>query len=237
MNSNHVFVPILLTLLIAACEESGGGTTCADSCPSWCATQGALGGYCSGEVCHCTWPEDTSTDTAVDTSVDTTPDTTPDTIPDTTPDTAGCTSSTDCAADRVCMYGECRVPWGQEFEFLLRDGLLPERRWQDGDVYDAAGGMPDPQVDLTIDGTMCSTSTIDDTLSPVWNHSCYFTVYATSTMTVHVWDEDLTDWDVIAQYEGALSIDALRGGGVFFTVDTFDTGTTYTILNMVITPR
>jgi len=68
-----------------------------------------------------------------------------------------------------------------------------------GQTWDAAGGLPDPFVCLTIGGTRTCTTTAQDTLTPKWNFA--FPVAKVSSLeagiVVEIWDEDLTSNDPI----------------------------------------
>ncbi|MDF1563689.1 MAG: C2 domain-containing protein [Deltaproteobacteria bacterium] len=82
----------------------------------------------------------------------------------------------------------------------VTNGTLPERD-PNGSAWDAAGGLPDPYVCLTV-GTSprWCTSTKQDTLNPVWNESSG-TAYLWSALgdvRIEVFDEDLTDSEAVS---------------------------------------
>ena len=82
-----------------------------------------------------------------------------------------------------------------------------------GQPWDAAGGLPDPFVKITINGTLIGmTSTKQDTLTPAWNEefTTAVNIPAGSTLLVDVEDSDLTVNDPMFSCQGTITADYLR---------------------------
>ena len=92
----------------------------------------------------------------------------------------------------------CEVVLSGLWNFTIVRGDVTERT-PSGDSWDGFGGLPDPYVCVTIAGDRRCTSTVQDTLSPVWNAS-YPPVTATALLggvRVEYWDEDVSVSDPI----------------------------------------
>lgn len=62
-----------------------------------------------------------------------------------------------------------------------------------GDTWDAAGGLPDPFVDIILNGVSLGvTSTQEDTLTPTWNQQATAIIAGGSSFQLDVYDSDVT---------------------------------------------
>jgi len=127
---------------------------------------------------------DSDMDSDVDTDADTDADT--DTDADCSDSCAGCCSGSTCLAGNAsaacgrtgspcqecqdfeaCAGGLCALDPDREWTLTLVDGTVAPSDW------DPLGGLPDAFVDATILGSLSSSPTDSDTLSPVWNYDLY----------------------------------------------------------------
>jgi hypothetical protein len=65
-----------------------------------------------------------------------------------------------------------------------------------GETWDAFGGLPDPFVSMTLNGSLLgSTSVKDDTISASWFEAFETSILGGSTFDLFVYDEDATTDD------------------------------------------
>ncbi len=133
-----------------------------------------------------------------------------------------CTSATcspsnpsSCGGETICINSQCVPAFGRNYVFTVTNGTFTQ--FDDTGVpWDAGGGLPDPFVVLTINGTAYTSPTIDDTLTPTWNYATSPVVIpGGTTLRIDVYDEDLTVNDPgWACQANPLTADYLRGGGL-----------------------
>lgn len=123
--------------------------------------------------------------------------------------------STSCGGETICIGQECVQAFGRNYVFTVRSGTFPQFD-RSGDPWDAAGGLPDGFVVLTINGTPFTTRAVQDTLTPAWNQATSPTPIPGGTvLLIEVYDEDLTDDDPAwACQANPLTADFLRGGAI-----------------------
>lgn len=85
-----------------------------------------------------------------------------------------------------------------------------------GAAWDALGGAPDPFISISVNGTTTATSaTRDDTFSATFSGPYDVTLIAGSTLTIEVWDEDVTVNDLMFTCQASpIRADLLRGRGL-----------------------
>ena len=103
-----------------------------------------------------------------------------------------------CDRGFACSGGACGIDPTAQWVITVTSGQISERD-SGGAAWDTLGGLPDPFVCLTINGVSKCTPAAADTTKPVWN-----TTFAPATalalqtgVTVEIWDEDISDDDVI----------------------------------------
>jgi Ca2+-dependent lipid-binding protein len=75
-----------------------------------------------------------------------------------------------------------------------------------GSTWDAAGGLPDPFVAVSLNGTAIAVSSaVQDTLAPLWNEFVNSVIPAGSTFSITVYDEDLASDDLMWSCGNVLS--------------------------------
>lgn len=72
-----------------------------------------------------------------------------------------------CAPGFTCSANICSLDPSRLWLFTLTTGTVTEKH-PDGDSWDTFGGLPDPQVCLTINGDRRCSSVKQDTLMPSW---------------------------------------------------------------------
>ncbi|MBI5529065.1 MAG: hypothetical protein HY897_22280 [Deltaproteobacteria bacterium] len=116
------------------------------------------------------------------------------------------TSCGACALGYECNSGLCELDLTGKWTVTLTTGTISETDPSD-EAWDVPGGMPDAFVCVTVDGQEACSPTADDTLSPNWDHD-FGTVAASDLVAgveVSIWDEDLSDDDVICG-EGTIAV-------------------------------
>ncbi len=114
----------------------------------------------------------------------------------------------------VCQQGRCEVdPAGFWQVSVIRADIASSG--PDGDYWDAAGGLPDPFVCVSLGGVRKCTSTKQETLGPVWRESLHRAA-ASSLMgdfRYEIVDEDLSSNDLICASSSVRAIreDFVRG--------------------------
>ncbi|MCA9676952.1 MAG: hypothetical protein KC464_18130 [Myxococcales bacterium] len=82
--------------------------------------------------------------------------------------------------------------FGRNYHIVISNGQMTQNNAA-GETWDAAGGLPDPKVSITLNGTLVgSSSTQQDTLTPEWNEYLTTVIPGGSTFRIDVLDEDLT---------------------------------------------
>jgi hypothetical protein len=101
-----------------------------------------------------------------------------------------CATSADCAADAVCVLGTCATPFDRIYRVTLVSAQVPATK-PDGSSWDPFGGLPDPLVDVELDGVTYTSTVVSDTLAATWNAVlCEVPLHASSTVRVALWDYD-----------------------------------------------
>lgn len=73
-----------------------------------------------------------------------------------------------CKAGFVCKGTTCDLDPTGQWVITVTTGRVNEKK-ADGTTWDIPGGLPDPLVCLTLNGTRRCTATKADTLMPTWN--------------------------------------------------------------------
>jgi hypothetical protein len=120
-----------------------------------------------------------------------------------------------CGGETICINQQCVPAFGRNYVFTVRSGTFPQFD-QMGDPWDAAGGLPDGFVRLTINGAPFTTPAVQDNLTPTWNFSTPPTLIPGGTvLLIEVFDEDLAaDDGAWACQANPLQASMLRGRGV-----------------------
>ncbi len=120
-----------------------------------------------------------------------------------------------CGGETICINQQCVPAFGRNYVFTVTNGVFTQRD-DTGATWDAAGGLPDPLVILTINGVDFTTPAVADTLTPTWNFvTPPVLVPGGTVLLIAVYDEDLTANDLgWACQANPLTADFLRGGGV-----------------------
>jgi Ca2+-dependent lipid-binding protein len=117
----------------------------------------------------------------------------------------------------ICVQNDCESAYSREWVITIEGGTVSERN-SEGNTWDAFGGSPDPFVILDVDGEQCTTRSKENTLTPVWNQECTFTIFSDSTWTIRVFDEDLENDDLIDRVaERTIPMSTLRDGETSFS--------------------
>jgi hypothetical protein len=131
-------------------------------------------------------------------------------------DPTACTTAPDtCTGEDLCLDGRCVSAFGRNYIIRVDRGVLPEHN-ASGGAWDIAGGLPDPKVDLTVNGTLISTPVIGDTLMPQWMFDTPPTLIPGGTVfRIGVLDSDIDADDLAwACVADPLTADFLRAGGL-----------------------
>jgi len=130
---------------------------------------------------------------------------------------ATCTPSdpNSCTGETVCIGTTCENAFGRFYKVKVISAVIPEKN-ASGGAWDPFGGLPDPKVNVTVNGTTFSTPVINDTLMPVWNFlSDPVLIPGGSDFKINVVDSDLTGDDQILGCENnPLGADLIRAGAV-----------------------
>lgn len=124
-------------------------------------------------------------------------------------------SPTSCGGESICINQQCVPAFGRNYVFTVRSGTFPQFD-ETGSPWDAAGGLPDGFVRLTINGAPFTTAAVQDNLQPVWNFSTPPTLVPGGTVVlIEVFDEDIAaDDGAWACQANPLSASMLRSRGV-----------------------
>lgn len=146
-----------------ACNGNETTASCETDCP---ASQVCGDGTCSGNETNSTCPTDCPC--------------TDNTVGDDT-----------CTGENVCINGSCVNAFGRTYHIIVFSGQMTQNNAA-GDTWDAAGGLPDPLVSVTLNGTsLGQTSTQQDTLTPQWNQFFNTVIAGGSSFQIDVFDEDV----------------------------------------------
>ena len=134
-------------------------------------------------------------------------------------------AASDCRASEVCRFsqadidngdpGACVDAEGIQYLVGLIDISLCERN-TDGSEWDLGAGAPDPFMEIDVSGVPHQTTAVQDSFSP-GALALELTLLSTDSVTVWLYDEDVTTNDPIGGYcagpecDQAIGVDALRG--------------------------
>ncbi|MCA9678699.1 MAG: hypothetical protein KC464_26965 [Myxococcales bacterium] len=171
-----------------ACTGGETNATCPRDCP---AGQVCGDGVCSGNEttasCAVDCPANPTCGDGTCSGQETTAS-----CPGDCPCTDNTTGDDTCSGENVCINGACVNAFGRNYHIVIFNGQMTQNNAA-GETWDAAGGLPDPLVSVTLNGTLIgSTSTQQDTLTPQWNEYLTAVIPGGSTFRVDVLDEDLT---------------------------------------------
>jgi hypothetical protein len=130
---------------------------------------------------------------------------------------ATCTPSdpNSCTGETVCIGTTCENAFGRFYKIKVISAVFTETN-ASGGTWDPLGGLPDPKVNLDINGTTFSSPVISDTLSPVWNYlSPAVLIPGGSDFKINVVDSDIAGDDAAWGCENnPLGADLIRAGAV-----------------------
>lgn len=128
---------------------------------------------------------------------------------------ACCTTSPDnCNGENACIGGQCISAFGRNYAIRVVSGTMTTTD-EAGDPWDALGGLPDPMVVITLNGSVIlTTNAVQDTVSPSWNRSATAVIAAGSSFRIEVLDEDVASNDLMFGCGGQLTGELLRFGQV-----------------------
>lgn len=169
------------------CEAGENATTCAADCPSapvcgdGTCSAGETTGSCPGDC-----PANPMCGDGTCNGAETTA-----TCPGDCPCTNNTSANDTCTGETVCVNGQCVAAFGRVYKVVVANGQLQPNNAA-GETWDAAGGLPDPFVTLTLNGTVLgSTTAVQDTLTPSWLTQFSTVVPGGSTLVLQVYDEDV----------------------------------------------
>lgn len=124
-----------------------------------------------------------------------------------------CTPSADiCTGENICVSGACVPAFGRFYE--VRDVSVSVPTTDDtGAAWDALGGAPDPFIVVSVDGSEIATSaTRDDTFSASFAGPYAASLLAGSSLTIEVYDEDVSFNDLMFTCSASpITANLLRG--------------------------
>lgn len=127
----------------------------------------------------------------------------------------GTTATTEdsCTGENLCVNGACVSAFGRNYDICIWDGVMRTRS-ADGATWDAAGGLPDPRVHVSLNGRRIgSTSERRDTIMPDWSECFRAVIPAGSSFGLEVVDVDIASDDLMFSCTNdRLQADLLRGG-------------------------
>lgn len=188
-------------------DDCDGGETC-ESCPDDC---GECAGQCGDDTCDDGETCDSCEEDCGLCEED-------------------CSQHGDCDDDELCDDdGACRSAYGRAYVFTVVSATFPAIDPQAGTTWDPVG-LPDPFVELCTENACpaATTTTRDDTASPVWNETFLvpFEADQSTFAWFDMWDEDFdaddfaletpinrsTDWvDVVRNQDGTYEYVASAG--------------------------
>jgi hypothetical protein len=112
--------------------------------------------------------------------------------------TNSCINNYSCDEHQVCVLDACEDIFDRNFEITIVSGEASTAY-----DWDTLGGAPDPFVSFSMDDDYCETDTQLDTFYPIWNASCTMVVGSGGTFSVEMYDEDLSDHDLMATYSAS----------------------------------
>jgi hypothetical protein len=121
----------------------------------------------------------------------------------------------DCTGDTICLDDVCQPAFGRSYVFTVTTGTLPNVDDM-GASWDDAGGLPDPFVELTIDGMTYRSPTITDSTTPAWNFATpAVAIAADSAVRINVYEDDEpTDDGAWVCTSDPIGVAYLRSGGL-----------------------
>src|SRR5262249_40312361 len=124
---------------------------------------------------------------------------------------SGCSPS--CEAGFTCQSSTCVLDATGSWVITVTNGHVSEKK-ADGSSWDVPGGLPDPYVCLTINGSRKCTRPAPHPLQPSWTSSLPAPTAPPlqSGVGVEYRDEDLADDDVICTGNQAISTASFVSG-------------------------
>jgi hypothetical protein len=120
-----------------------------------------------------------------------------------------------CTGETICVQDQCVPAFGRNYVFTITTGTLPSVDNQ-GAEWDSGGGLPDPYVELTVNGTAFTAPAIVDSVSPTWTYATpAVPVPADTVVRIAVFDDDepMDDFAWSCQAD-PVAIEFIRGGGL-----------------------
>lgn len=120
-----------------------------------------------------------------------------------------------CTGDEICSRpdnGTCASAFNRRYLLFAASANVSDRK-PDGGCWDAACGAPDPFINVYVnDELVGGAPTQSDNFSPSWDMELgEATIVRGSRITIQMFDEDLSENDIILNCETVLSADLLRG--------------------------
>lgn len=169
------------------CNNNETTATCAADCP-------AAGPFCGDGTCN---GSETTTTCPADCAQ------------------TACTSAPDsCTGETVCVAGSCVAAFGRVYKVVMVDGVMTQTD-STGATWDPLGGLPDPMIKLTLNGTDVGVSSSkQDTLTPAWNEFLSTAIPGGSSFVISVFDADVSSNDQMFSCQNApLTANLLRVHG------------------------
>ncbi len=112
-----------------------------------------------------------------------------------------------CSGETICIGTTCEAAFPRFYTLTVGDVTIAQRD-DNGECWDAACGAPDPFLVILVNGAeLGRTSTRQDVFSASFDEAFDIELVAGSELRVAMFDEDLTDDDIIVAC-GADSLDA-----------------------------
>lgn len=130
---------------------------------------------------------------------------------------SGCSSNGDCGSTEICAVGVCREMWDRAYTITVVSATAAEAD-PNGDYWDALAGAPDLYTSVRVDGSSIGvTSTAQDTYSADWSEGFNTRLYASTTLSFRVFDEDPIATDGALDLSVPDLASAVRSGGGSYT--------------------
>jgi hypothetical protein len=124
-----------------------------------------------------------------------------------------CSVSNDqCIGDNICINSICSNAFDRSYDFFVGT-LRVNEKTSGGVAWDAFGGLPDPRVQIVLNkniASSCKTTGRTDTTTASFNESCAFQFRAGDLVEIYVFDEDISDDDLMFGCELIINTSILR---------------------------
>lgn len=118
-----------------------------------------------------------------------------------------------CDGETVCIDAACEAAFGRFYTILI-DSVIMNETDDAGDAWDFPGGLPDPKVEISVNGTIvATTSWVNDTLNAAINESVDVELVGGSSIELTVYDDDnaVSDWVLTCSFDPVTAMDLRYG--------------------------